>query len=292
MPVSNTYGRTFEYIICKRLEKEIPNLSFSTRARNEQEKDKPLYNGLPENIRNTHKDSAKQISKWILTQFESIQNSTKVNIDRLPDSEGVKGDVTDIRITTEIEVINISLKHNHYALKHPRLTKVPQWINVSDTYALSNYKKEYKEIWENIIIDAGKHIPGILLFNELNSISGDYINRNIYRPLYKLVANFLDSNIKDSTQVSKMFYFLVGNCNFVKIIDLRKEIVVLNFIDIPAPQKVKITHPQNGYLRMEFDNDWILNLRLHTASSKLKSKSIKFDVRAEKTTVSEYRIPK
>lgn len=292
MPVSNTYGRAFEYIICKRLEKNIPNFSFTKRAINEQEKDKLLYNGLPENIKNTYKNSAKQISKWILSQFESIQNSTNVSIDRLPDSEGVKGDVTDIRITTESEVINISLKHNHNALKHPRLSKVPQWINVSDTYALSNYKQAYNTIWENIIQDAKRNVPGITLFSELNTISDSYINQRIYHPLCELVAQFLISNIINSDQVSNMFYFLVGNCNFIKIIDYPKEIVISNFVDIPTPNKVVITHTQDSYLKMEFDNNWILNLRLHTASSRLITKSIKFDVRAEKTTVSEYIISK
>ncbi|GAH55543.1 unnamed protein product, partial [marine sediment metagenome] len=46
-------------------------------------------------------------------------------------------------------------------------------------------------------------------------------------------------------------------------------------------------HPQDHYLYMDFNNRWLLSFRLHTASSRIKERSIKFDVKAEKMEVNE-----
>lgn len=292
MPVSNSYGRSFEYILCNVIQQKwVSHINFTPRAEYEQQKDISLYNELPLDMKESYRASANKIYDWLLPRLQTLFGSNIILLDRLPDLAGVQGDVTDIRFSANQSVVNISLKHNHNALKHPRLTRVPNWINASSQNT-QIYKNTYDDIWKRIIIDAERHVPGIKLFNELNNISKDYINQNIYHPLCELVRIFLTTAITGSSQVNDMFKFLVGNNDFIKIIDYPNEIIVSDFAGIPAPTSVEITHPQDSYLKMKFDNGWILSLRLHTASSRLHTKSIKFDVRAEETTVSEERILK
>ena len=205
----------------------------------------------------------------------------KIEIDRIPDSAGVQGDVTDIRIMLFSEnkgaTLNISLKHSHEALKHPRLTRVPNWIDLESTIEARKYLQDYKDIWESFFKKGKILLPEATRFNELKSVDPNMIEEHLYKPLYQLVGNFLAKNIVNEAQTKHLFEFMVGRFNFIKFVDYDGQIEIRDFSNIPKPGSVKVGFNEKGYLRLIFDNGRILSGRLHTATEWLE-KSIKFDM--------------
>ncbi|WP_394899136.1 HaeIII family restriction endonuclease [Clostridium paraputrificum] len=274
MPVSNTLGRAFEYALCSKIASSFSNISLTDRAIAEQEKDIHYYNSLNHEEKVKYDISTTKIcNSWLISKLNSRMLYT---LDRLPDSAGVNGDVTDIRIENTNTIINISLKHNHNALKHPRLTRVPTWIGINSD---PSYSQAYARVWSNFHTLARNLSPDSTLFSELIAINPNFIFDNLYNPLCSLVASYLDENINNSNQVELLFKFMVGRYNFYKIIDRRDYLLIQDFIDLEMPTDVEINHIAKSYIEMIFNNGVVLTLRLHTASSRMSTNSVKFDVR-------------
>ncbi|MGB9693504.1 MAG: HaeIII family restriction endonuclease, partial [Fervidobacterium sp.] len=205
----------------------------------------------------------------------------RIEIDRIPDIEGVRGDVTDIRIKlfsrNGVANVNISLKHRHEAFKHPRLTRVPEWIGLTGSKEKKEYLKAYEQVWETFFHKSKELLPSATRFRDLKSIDPDFIEVNLYRPLYRLVGSFIQDNLKSPDQAQQMFNFLVGKYDYIKFILLNGRIEIRDFSRTQKPTSVKVEYREGGYLYFEFDNGWRLSGRLHTATEWLK-KSIKFDI--------------
>ncbi|MDM0740113.1 HaeIII family restriction endonuclease [Clostridium perfringens] len=274
MTASNTLGRAFEYALCKKIDSNFTNITLTDRAVVEQSKDKRYYDALNSDEKSKYDISTNRIcSEWLNLK---LIDSNIYTLDRLPDSAGVNGDVTDIRLESPNAIINISLKHNHNALKHPRLTRVPKWIDINTD---NKYASDYKNIWDSFLSKANTLSSTATLFNELIAIEDNFVFDNLYNPLCKLVSNYLTKNIKTSSQVESLFKFMVGKYDFYKIIDNPDYVLIQDFIDLKMPKNVKIEQTDKSYIKMTFNNGVILNLRIHTASSRISTKSVKFDVR-------------
>lgn len=274
MPISNTLGRAFEYALCQKIVSYFTNITLTDRAIFEQGKDKNYYDSLSSVEKIKYDIATNRIcSEWLNSKILASKTYT---LDRLPDSAGVNGDVTDIRLETSDSIVNISLKHNHNALKHPRLTRVPKWIDIDSD---SKYASDYNNIWNSFLSKANNLSSTATLFSELIDIDNEFVFNNLYDPLCNLVSNYLSQNIKTSSQVESLFKFMVGKYNFYKIIDTRDYILIQDFIDLKIPTNVKINKIDKSYIQMIFNNGVILTLRLHTASSRISTKSVKFDVR-------------
>jgi len=308
MPVSDALGRAFEYCVTEHIFSECQQLfrdkvSLTQRAKRMQNRDQARFKSISQQEKTQFRSSARKIARWLvenkLTKLEKLEfekagtltgylaeKSTsygveKVEIDRIPDIEGVKGDVTDIRVTVfsknKAAKVNISLKHRHEALKHPRLTRVPVWIGLAGTKEAKEYLKKYEQVWEIFFQKSKALLPSAKRFRELKSVDSNFIEVNLYRPLYKLVEDFIKNNAKTTNQVQQMFNFLVGKYDYIKFIVLNSKIEVRDFSRIPKPQSVKVEYQEGGYLYLQFDNGLKLSGRLHTATEWLK-KSIKFDI--------------
>ncbi|MBT9830294.1 HaeIII family restriction endonuclease [Clostridium baratii] len=287
MPVSNTLGRAFEYALCQKIDSKFDNITLTDRAVAEQSKDKRYYDALNSDEKSKYDISTNRIcSEWLNLKLIS---SNMYTLDRLPDSAGVNGDVTDIRLEAPNAIVNISLKHNHNALKHPRLTRVPKWIDINTD---SKYASDYKNIWDSFLSKANTLSSTATLFNELIAIEANFVFDNLYNPLCKLVSNYLTENIKTSSQVESLFKFMVGKYDFYKIIDNPDCVLIQDFIDLKMPKNVKIEQTDKSYIKMTFNNGVILNLRLHTASSRISTKSVKFDVRGSFDDIDSITIKK
>lgn len=286
MTIPNRQGRAFEYIVCKELSSLNKHLIFTKNAEKDQERDRKHFINCAENIKKSYKISSVIISKWVAERF-NLQKASNVFLDRFTDQKGIEGDVTDVQLNIDGNIINLSIKHQHEALKHPRLSRVPNWINVTDIRIKNEYKEKLNSIWDNIILFAEEIKKGAITFKELDDVDKDFRFKKIYSPLCNHVMNFLINNITNSKQVKNLFFFMVGSSEFFKIIDYKDSIKILDFSGIVSPTKVAISHPQDHYLYMDFNNRWLLSFRLHTASSRIKERSIKFDVKAEKMEVNE-----
>ncbi len=273
MPRSNDMGRAFEFALCDQIINIFKNVTLTERAMYEQQRDIQHFEYLNFKTQNSYVESSTLICyNWLSNKINPRES---YRLDRLPDSAGVYGDVTDIRIISERECLNISLKHNHDALKHPRLTRLPNWIGL-------NYDDEYtrihNEIWDNFFELVEVVAPNATLFRDLTIIDRDFVNDNLYDPFCAFVADYLSENTSSPHAVRQMFNFLVGTYDFYKIIDRNDFIAIQEFINIPIPTRVKIKQTDRSHISMIFDNGIELNLRLHTASSRL-IRSVKFDVR-------------
>jgi hypothetical protein len=75
----------------------------------------------PETVKKMQFNKRKESLQSFLKIVKPSKTEIEVKIDRIPDSDGVQGDVTDIRITFGFgdlySNLNISLKHRHEALK-------------------------------------------------------------------------------------------------------------------------------------------------------------------------------
>ena len=273
MPRSNNMGRSFEFMLCDQIARTFPNIKFTERAFNEQQRDAEHFFSLNHLIQEEYIKSAEIIcNTWLV---DKINKYDLYSLDRLPDRAGVKGDVTDICIKNYAEQINISLKHNHDALKHPRISRVPAWVGIQKDH---EYMRIHDQIWEDFFDAAAQLNPNAVLFKDLINIEKDFVNDNLYFPFCKLISSYLNQFTSEPVAIQQMFDFLIGNCNFYKIIDRKHFIEIQEFINIPKPPHVEICQTSKSYISINFDNGVSLSLRIHTAEKELTA-SAKFDVR-------------
>lgn len=309
MPLSDRSGRGFEFSVTKSILSELERLyparvKVTSRAIESQRHGREQFESLNTEQKKQFEKSGKKIVEWLqenrlrkigemkfekprgtlltfLAKEPTSDKITQVELDRIPDIAGVRGDVTDIRIKLlskeGVATVNVSLKHRHDALKHPRLTRVPEWVGCANTREAKQYLRNYENIWATFFQKGKELAPNARRFRELKAVDMNFVEEKLYKPLYSLVASFLQQNITSTSQVRKMFDFIVGRFDFVKFVDHDSKIEVRDFSNITQPDSVKIEYDHSGYLYLQFDNGWRLSGRLHTATEWLKP-SIKFDI--------------
>jgi len=210
------------------------------------------------------------------------------------DDNGKKGDVRDvliIRKSLDWE-IGISVKHNHEALRHSRLSEKldfgEQWLNshCSKEYfneikpifeALEKYKNE-KLNWSDLEDKNSEiYVPLLKAFiNELNKMfnnnekqTAENITKYLFgiKDFYKLIAH-------DSSKITRLIACNYGMLN-IDMKDTNKKIPI---IKLPT-ELIKLDFKRDSKTTVELfmNNGWQISFRIHNASSKVE-KSLKFDV--------------
>jgi hypothetical protein len=296
---SNDNGRAFEYAcICVfkqeisvfRKVKLIDNSSLQASC--------DAYSKIDEELKSKLIKSAEATVKVIFDSEPLIieDGSDELELMIQPDSAGESGDVRDILIIRRKLKweIGLSLKHNHEAAKHPRLSLKldfgKKWYNVScsqeywnSVYPIFDSLKEYKE-------------KG-LKWNEI----GDK-DSQIYVPLLESFSKEIKRAYdKDPLVPKKLVSYIIGKYDFYKVIskdsdkkvkivpfNLRGELnhggksispkILLAISQLPTEiALIKFKHNSKNTLEMYLDNGWQLNFRIHNASTKVET-SLKFDV--------------
>lgn len=294
--ISNDTGRAFEILITETLIKYLQskNIKFSLtqRAKKDNDRDKKYFEMLSKPLQEDFIKAGNAAVRWVENQgwFKSAKN---VIIDRLPDTEGVKGNVTDLQISIESEkglsIKNISLKHHHSALKHPRLPRLPAQCGITDPKIKSEWSETHKKIWEDFYKEARKLDKSTTEFSSLKAIDHSFIDKHLYEPLIKAVISFLEKYANNPQNISKFFKFLTSEFDFFTIKNEPNRILIKKFVNITQPKGFTSEYPYKGRLTtflMIFDNGWDISLRLHTASSEFYRNnkvqmSTKFDVLCE-----------
>lgn len=236
--------------------------------------------------------------------------STVVVLSIQADSAGKAGDVRDILIKREVSLkrsweCGVSCKHNHDAVKHPRLNLQPP-------------KDLFAGAWtKNFTMDK-------LYFTTCNSIVTSYHNdfvqkrtwndvfpnntrsTKIYQPINEAIIESLLKYKNNEAFVGELFSFLIGTHDYYKV-EMMEGLSVTNVTTInlnndlgaPSPNKVvspiqpirllKPTRIIEIYFKKNslstfyvvFDNCWVLSFRLHSADSKMSVTGLKYDVRFE-----------
>jgi hypothetical protein len=280
--VSDRNGRALEYVVALELEK-LSGFKLSNQAVLLNARDKPKFQSLPIELKNSYQKASIKISNWVKILFA---NHNYVVIDRPNDNPD---DPSDFVLKSQTLSISISLKHNHEALKHPRPYSFAQACGfIKGSLSDLDHRKRMSL--------ASRNFRGLAANNSQFSQCSPSVINKLYLEVCKACEdsfnNWLASNNK---VVFNLFDFLVSNGFYKVIVDTRSgvSIKVQDYLNIPAPNSCK-TSVQGNRLILEFNNNWKLNLRIHTASSRIAPSpsqlSLKFDAQKERGNVNEFTL--
>lgn len=297
---SNDQGRAYEYAwaqtLCNSLTalrnaKIIENSSFAANKKSWSLIDKDM-----QGMYILSADSAIDTILELEPRIAEIDND-ELTIEFQNDAQGVKGDVRDIIIKRkDIEwEIGLSIKHNHDAIKHCRLSHIRDfgkewfgmpcssayWNAVNPIFKILEQEKAKGTIWSELE-DKGKRVYIPILHAFI-----DEINR----------ANAMNNNMP-----IKMIEYLIGIKDYYKIVskDSNRLTLIQSFnihktLNKPAKNKISgITVPMvklptrlvaltikpgsDNTAEMYLDNGWQLSFRIHSAKT-LVEPSLKFDIK-------------
>lgn len=207
-------------------------------------------------------------------------------------SEGQRGDVRDVIISKRKEnwQIGISAKHNHNAVKHPRLSPTidfgKDWLQIPTP---ESYFQTLDGLWSQL-----------RLYKEDQLTWDDVDKDDIY---HRVLTAFCDALQKMNTQYyvvpANFMTYLLGRYDYYKLIVLPKERqTILRAFNMnntlhsksstgqvsksnsrmPMPSSIlKIEFSTRSTVNIYFDKGWTISMRIHNAS-KIVEPSLKFDV--------------
>ncbi|RVY17575.1 HaeIII family restriction endonuclease [Helicobacter pylori] len=298
---SNNQGRAYEYAWCLALEQKLSVLKkVIVDKQNGFNACYRAYESLEKSLQERYLESAKQ-GVLLLLDCEpllsevigSSQNEIILSLQK--DKLGEIGDVRDILIYFDRFCIGLSIKHNHDAVKHSRLSKDldfgKKWLGIGVS---QNYKDTIKPLFERLE-NAKKE--GMLWRDFPNK------EQEIYAPLlqaFKKEVLRIDENKKNKVP-QKMVEYLLGKYDFYKAILLEREQKTKleayhfnNTLNRSVKNKPKRIIPLSklptrmiyfdfkpksfNTLELVLDEGWSFSLRIHNASSRVEP-SLKFDIK-------------
>ncbi|EQL72802.1 HaeIII family restriction endonuclease [Helicobacter pylori] len=298
---SNHQGRAYEYAWCLALEQKLSVFKkVIVDKQNGFNACYRAYESLEKSLQERYLESAKQ-GVLLLLDCEPLlsevigswQNEITLSLQK--DKLGEIGDIRDILIYFDRFCIGLSIKHNHDAVKHSRLSKDldfgEKWLGVRVS---QNYKDTIKPLFERLE-NAKKE--GMLWRDFPNK------EQEIYTPLlqaFKKEVLRIDENKKNKVP-QKMVEYLLGKYDFYKAILLEREQKTKleayhfnNTLNRSLKNKPKRIIPLSklptrmiyfdfkpksfNTLELILNEGWSFSLRIHNASSRVEP-SLKFDIK-------------
>jgi hypothetical protein len=280
---SNDNGRIFEAILTQDLATNF-NAILDSKTTSNQVKDLARIENLSVKIKDEMYLAARHIVNWFMLK----KNFKITKIIRLSDSDK---SAADIQIYySETEYIPISLKHNHQASKHPRpASLVSGWFSEpknspKDVFHRSEIAKVHTKL--------AKQAKGKKHFSDLSTAIIDTWYHEICLATDKSINDLCKNNPE---RTKTLFEFLVPQ-DLIKIMFLpnKKKIIIEDLFYLLKPRSLK-TKIDKSHIKIYFDNNWILDARIHSASKRINlvkpsSQSSKFDVQIEASPVSQIEI--
>ena len=297
--LSNDKGRAYEFACLQTLYREIAkkrpaqiveNSSFIA-AQN-------AWNTLQEAEQNIYQRSAEAavVTLFSLEPLILEEGNDILEIFIQPDQAGQAGDVRDILIIRcDIQwEIGLSIKHNHFAVKHSRLSGT---IDFGNSWFGVPCSQKYWEAVNPIFAYLADEKAKGTLFKELPAKEED-----VYVPILKA---FIDE-IKEQYAIhkdipAKMVEYLLSKFDFYKVISVdRYQLTQVQSYNIhgtlnqpsrteqPAIQVPIASLPtrivsldfvpdKNNTVELYMDGGWQFTFRIHNAATKVEP-SLKFDV--------------
>ncbi|GAA9852364.1 hypothetical protein VN0606_14210 [Helicobacter pylori] len=298
---SNNQGRAYEYAWCLALEQKLSVFKkVIVDKQNGFNAANRAYESLEKSLQERYLESAKQGVLLLLDcepllseVIKSSQNEITLSLQK--DKLGEIGDIRDILIYFDRFCIGLSIKHNHDAVKHSRLSKDldfgEKWLGVRVS---QNYKDTIKPLFERLE-NAKKE--GMLWRDFPNK------EQKIYVPLlqaFKKEVLRIDEDKKNKVP-QKMVEYLLGKYDFYKAILLEREQKTKleayhfnNTLNRSVKNKPKRIIPLSklptrmiyfdfkpksfNTLELVLNEGWSFSLRIHNASSRVEP-SLKFDIK-------------
>ncbi|GAA7750080.1 hypothetical protein HpMS105_04810 [Helicobacter pylori] len=298
---SNNQGRAYEYAWCLALEQKLSVFKkVIVDKQNGFNACYRAYESLEKSLQERYLESTKQ-GVLLLLDCEPLlsevigSSQNEITLSLQKDKLGEIGDIRDILIYFDKFCIGLSIKHNHDAVKHSRLSKDldfgKKWLGVGVS---QNYKDTIKPLFERLE-NAKKE--GMLWRNFPNK------EQEIYAPLlqaFKKEVLRIDENKKNKVP-QKMVEYLLGKYDFYKAILLEREQKTKleayhfhNTLNRNMKNKPKRIIPLSklptrmiyfdfkpksfNTLELVLDEGWSFSLRIHNASSRVEP-SLKFDIK-------------
>ncbi len=298
---SNNQGRAYEYAWFLALEQKLSVFKkVIVDKQNGFNACYRAYESLEKSLQERYLESAKQ-GVLLLLDCEPLlsevigSSQNEITLSLQKDKLGEIGDVRDILIYFDRFCIGLSIKHNHDAVKHSRLSKDldfgEKWLGVGVS---QHYKDTIKPLFERLE-NAKKE--GMLWRDFPNK------EQEIYAPLlqaFKKEVLRIDENEKNKVP-QKMVEYLLGKYDFYKAILLEREQKTKleayhfnNTLNRSVKNKPKRIIPLSklptrmiyfdfkpksfNTLELVLNEGWSFSLRIHNASSRVEP-SLKFDIK-------------
>lgn len=296
---SNTQGRAYEYAFIITLYQEIGKIRpVSVIESKTFSECKTAWSALTSEYQNLFTISARAAVLKLFILEPRILNSSNdtLTLKIQPDSAGKDGDVRDILIIRD-QIrweIGLSLKHNHFAVKHSRLATDldfgQSWIGIPCS---QDYWDDVKPIFCQLkkLKDEGKS------FKELTNKYND-----IYVPILNAFIDEMKRLFAESSNTPrKLVEYLIGRFDFYKIISvdnrqytsiqavnlhgtlnksISKHISCLDIPIVKLPKRlihIGLVPDSKTTVELYMDEGWQFTFRIHSASTKVEP-SLKFDI--------------
>lgn len=296
---SNDQGRAYEYAWINALHAALKGKRDARIVNNSSlDANKRAWSVMSDEMKDLFEISAKAAVETVLElEPRMTENDDDVlYLEFQKDDAGTKGDVRDIvirRDSLQWEV-GLSIKHNHEAVKHSRLSHGldfgKEWFDIPCSSA---YWSAIKPIFDRLKADKAK---GKKWSDLPDKESGVYI------PLLNaFMEEVKRANGADSAMPRKMVEYLIGTKDYYKVVsrDGKRLTIIHTFnmhgtlnkpgkikvsaISVPIVElptelvAIKFKTGSNNTVEMYLNNGWQLSFRIHNASTKVEP-SLKFDV--------------
>ena len=297
--LSNNQGRAYEYICLLTLSEEINKIRKAEIEENSADRAaEHAWSFMPDGFKSILSSSASAVVSTIFDMepmiIEDCDDILTLKIQT--DNEGKDGDVRDIVIARKDVQweIGLSLKHNHFAVKHSRLAKGldfgKKWFGIPCS---EQYWNDIKPIFDYLTLQKS---------DKKNWSDLSTKDTTVYVPLLQAFMDELNrSNALDSTVPKKMVEYLLGEFDFYKVISIdTKRITRIQSYNMHGqlnhssrtikPQiQIPISMLPTRIVNLEFkpnstntvelymDGGWQFSFRIHNAATKVET-SLKFDI--------------
>lgn len=308
---SNDQGRAYEFAWINTLLEALDSLRKTEIVYNSSyDANKKAWNTISKEKRGLYTNSANAAVNTIL-ELEPLMEENSDDtllLEFQKDESGVSGDVRDIVIRrNNIEwEIGLSIKTNHDAVKHSRLSHVldfgNEWYGVPCS---DKYWDDIAPVFDFLKQEKNKKTK----WNNLTDKEGD-----VYVPLLQAFLDEVSKVYREDPSIAvKMFEYLVGIKDYHKIVSREdKKMTLIHTFNLHGtlnkPSEVKVSafevlqselpteilsmrFKKNSRTTVEIymDNGWAFSFRIHSAST-LVQPSLKFDVQFISTPVSVMNI--
>lgn len=296
---SNDHGRAYEYAWINTLYRTLSAIRKTRIVSNSSlDANKRAWNMLNTNMQKLFKISAYSAVNAILEleprMIEDDENELVLELQK--DDAGTHGDVRDlvIRRNNIAWEIGLSIKHNHEAVKHSRLSHKldfgKEWFGIPCS---ANYWADVNPIFDRLKVEKniGKK------WSELTDKE-----EAVYIPLLKaFMTEIQRANRTDVFMPQKMIEYLIGTKDYYKIVSHDKKQITMihtfnmhdtlnkpsknkaSIINVPTVElptelvAIKFKTGSNTTVEMYLNHGWQLSFRIHNASTKVEP-SLKFDI--------------
>lgn len=297
---SNDHGRAYEFACLTILFEEISKIRPATIDKdNSYFAAEKAWNTLTEAEKVLYRISALAGVNTIFELEPLIldDGDDKLELKIQSDDKGEEGDVRDVLIIRRgIQwEIGLSVKHNHFAVKHSRLSDridfgrkwygIPcssdYWNDVNSIFDYLEREKQSETNWRDLPNkEDDVYVPLLNAFKaELerqNDLHGDELPKRMVEYLLGKFDFYKVIGIDNQRTTRIQSYNLRGTLN--RDGQNRKRSIALPIAVLPT-RIVSIEYKPNSKNTLEvyFDNGWQFSFRIHNASTKVE-KSLKFDI--------------